>query len=362
MSTKSSETNVSVQYVDVTGGYLFKQALLALKAKDTVSALKLLEAASQADCSLATVQLAMCHIQGIGVAKSFPTAMKILQPLVSKGVAEAEIALAFCYYSKENPEHNYTKAFELYLSASQKKLPDAYYSVALCYETGKGTTQNINKALEYFRLAAETGKSPKSKEKLKRYAQRMQGTTTTSKIAPTIFNFLKEESVIPLHSEEMKQKQESTEQEISSATVIVATDSNPTAPPLLFTLLDSKHETERLKEIVEKMISELSAYIKTLDEEIASTKSTSYFNPLGYLKAYVLETDKPQKRLNAKTCSEALQALIHKGDLKLQEIANIVNLYAQHKENTGRTKVMSDGFLSLIKNAVPSILVPPLKF
>ena len=138
------ELKVSKEYVDVNGGYLFKQAENAYKDKDNSAALPLSRAEVALGHTLAKVRQAICHMKGTGVEKNFSTAMDILQPLVDKGCAEAEVTLGSCYRSKSNKlkdpkkARNLETAFAHFSSAANKKNVDGCNFTAECYKKGEG--------------------------------------------------------------------------------------------------------------------------------------------------------------------------------------------------------------------------------
>lgn len=79
-----------------------------------------------------------------------------IKKAAEKGEVQATIALACCHDQGIGVKQNYQKATELYIRLAEKeKLPLAQYEAGCRFYIGKGIKQDDGKAIDYFKLAAK---------------------------------------------------------------------------------------------------------------------------------------------------------------------------------------------------------------
>lgn len=163
--------------------------------KDIKGAIELLKQISDQGMRSATVELAKCYKNGIGVEINLEEALQCLikQENLSEEtlnqlskylleipalqidrkivldsiktclessnavlVSLAQFVTALCFYQSDSIEEQ-RQAFKCFEKAAEANNADAHYFIALCYKNGKGVEKNIPMAIESLRLAAQYG-------------------------------------------------------------------------------------------------------------------------------------------------------------------------------------------------------------
>ena len=103
------------------------------------------------------VALAICLLDGYGMAKDHARAVRILMQEVQTGSAAAQNCLAFCYAKGEGVKQDYAEAVKWYRLSAAQGNASAQYNLGYCYAKGEGVKQDYAEAVKWYRLAAAQG-------------------------------------------------------------------------------------------------------------------------------------------------------------------------------------------------------------
>lgn len=113
---------------------------------------------SQADSGFlpALRKLAECNRDGIGCDQNLPYAANLFRQGAEKGDAVCQFSLALLIDSEE-ADGELEDAFLWYSLAAAQGLPDAQFHLGVCFSAGYGVEENQREAVVWLKRAAETG-------------------------------------------------------------------------------------------------------------------------------------------------------------------------------------------------------------
>jgi TPR repeat protein len=104
--------------------------------------------------ALATNNLAVMYLDGLGVPSDKKLALSLLEKAANGGVATAMVALADQYMKGDVSERDYAKARTWYEKAAGLGNSTAMFSLGLLYHTGNGVPQDYAEARHWYEKAA----------------------------------------------------------------------------------------------------------------------------------------------------------------------------------------------------------------
>ena len=105
----------------------------------------------------ATLNLALCYLEGIGVHKNEKQALKYMDIAARKGVDGAQERLGCFYFDGDIVEQDYEKALRWLERAQKQNNRHSLYVIGLCYYYGYGVDEDPDEAFHYFKDAYELG-------------------------------------------------------------------------------------------------------------------------------------------------------------------------------------------------------------
>ena len=102
----------------------------------------------------AEYELAVRHLEGVGVAKDIEKGVEYLMKSSDMGNAQAELALGYMYIKGKNVPQDVKKGTALFKSAAKKGNSDAQYNVGLAYVRGEVLKKDYAEGLKWFEKAA----------------------------------------------------------------------------------------------------------------------------------------------------------------------------------------------------------------
>ncbi|MDR1073510.1 MAG: tetratricopeptide repeat protein [Treponema sp.] len=160
-----AQYQLGVHYHNGTGGV----------RKDMARAVSWYTRAAEGGYDSAQYNLALCYLDGTGVAKDQKKAFAWFLKAAEQGHAQAQYNAGVCYYFGEGAAEDPNKAAYWFAKSAEQRNADAQFNLALLYLNGEGVPEDRTKALFWFDQAAKNG-----------HAKAKEGRDTLSKMGYTL--------------------------------------------------------------------------------------------------------------------------------------------------------------------------------
>jgi hypothetical protein len=148
-----AQFELGVHYANGSGGV----------RKDMARAVSWYARAAESGYDPAQYNLALCYLDGTGVARDQRKAFEWFQKAAELGHAKAQYNAGVCYYFGEGTAEDINKAVYWFAKSAEQRNADAQFNLAMLYLNGEGVQEDVTKALFWFNQAVRNGHS-KAKE------------------------------------------------------------------------------------------------------------------------------------------------------------------------------------------------------